>query len=194
MDFDQARLYAGRVLPWDGNWINLHRKWSGGKYSTIPGVAVNTLDALIKQLQWHAKRDELDDLYVSMGAAKEYDVKKSERKSKWAPPTALREKNNVVGLKAIFADLDVKEKGYATTNDAIIALVAFCEVIALPKPNVVVASGTGGVHVYWTFDETISGDDWQQRADALVNALIKHGVKCDTGCSKDRTRLLRVPN
>ena len=65
-----------------------------------------------------------------------------------------REAANASGAWAFWMDIDCGEdkagagKGYATVEDAEIALSKFCQDTGLPKPTHIVHSG-GGLHVYW---------------------------------------------
>ena len=141
------------------------------------------------------RRKEDDDIYISMAAHNEKETKTTTNGRKWDSAIRLREK--AFGAKGIWADLDVKpdqpDKAYPSTEDALKDLKRFRDEANFPPPNVVVLSGTGGVHVYWTFDCTLSVDDWQPRANALTHALKAHNVKHDSQCTVDPVRLLRVP-
>jgi hypothetical protein len=62
----------------------------------------------------------------------------------------------------------------------------------MPRPNLVVHSG-GGLHVYWVLARALTPADWQPLAFALAEATKQHGLKCDTQCTVDRARVLRIP-
>ena len=61
---------------------------------------------------------------------------------------------NASGACAFWMDIDCGEdkaaagKGYATVEEAEIALIEFCKATGLPQPTHIVHSG-GGLHVYW---------------------------------------------
>ena len=59
-----------------------------------------------------------------------------------------RRTEDAQAFKSIWADIDVKEKGYPTIEEAIDALFDFIEHYRLPPPSAVVVSGSG-MHVYW---------------------------------------------
>ena len=40
---------------------------------------------------------------------------------------------------------------------------------------------------------TLAPSQWQRLADALKSAALKHGLRCDAGCTVDAARILRVP-
>lgn len=101
---------------------------------------------------------------------------------------------NAVSLKSFFLDVDVKDpaKGYATREDARAAIDVFVATVGLPQPNVVVDSGNG-FHVYWTLIEPVKANDWLPWAYALSEACKANGLKCDTQCTIDSARILRIP-
>jgi DNA primase catalytic subunit len=72
-------------------------------------------------------------------------------------------------------------------------LTAFYRAVGLPEPSAVVFSG-GGLHVYWTSKTALTPDEWRPLAEGLKNAALKHGLRCDAGCTTDRARILRVPD
>jgi hypothetical protein len=117
-------------------------------------------------------------------------------------PRALREGRNTLYYRALYMDLDVKPgdaKAYSSREELNDAFTAFLGQIGMPYPTVIVESGTGGIHVYWTFGENdgtpivIHRDDWQPLAQALVDAAKSAGLKCDNQCTTDICRLLRIP-
>ena len=107
--------------------------------------------------------------------------------------TAVRNKKNVIALKAIWLDVDVKaEKGYSTLDEARAALEQFIAAAKLPPASAVVLSGRG-VHVYWISDRPLSQSQWQPYAEGLVSLVRQHGLKADYGVTTDSARVLRVP-
>jgi hypothetical protein len=106
-----------------------------------------------------------------------------------------RSRKNVIGLRAVWFDLDVGSndpKKYATVEEALMALLRFCLKFNIPFPSFIVMSG-GGLHVYWASDRTLSVEDWQPFANALKTAAQQSGLKADLVCTVDAVRILRVP-
>ena len=99
---------------------------------------------------------------------------------------------SVLELKCLPLDIDYGQghsrPGYATYEEALAALIAFCRAIDLPAP-LVVKSG-GGLHVYWCFKNALSRPDWQRYADGLKQACLEHGLKADF---VDAAHILRPP-
>lgn len=193
---DQARQFVSKVLPLpeDGTkaFINLH--WSslgqnGKKF--WDGRACETIDEFIKTLNWALTTDGEKDIYVAMSAQARMEEKTSKRG--YTYKRALRSTNDVVAIKSLYIDVDVKEGAYADTKEALTALKEFITAASMPTPSAVVASGSGGFHVHWALDRVLTRDQWQPLANALARATQQHGLKCDSQCTVDAARILRVP-
>lgn len=100
--------------------------------------------------------------------------------------------SNVLNHKCLFADIDIKDKGYATLGDALKALNKASVEFSLPKADILVNSG-GGLHVYWLLDRAVDATEWQMLADGIAAVLVKAGVKFDQQCTVDQVRVLRLP-
>jgi hypothetical protein len=134
------------------------------------------------------------DIYVCMSTQSKFTDKVSKKGKPYR--AAIRLQENVVELKSLYLDVDVKDdpdKGYKTTELAMEAVTAFIAAAGLPQPTTAVASGSGGFHLHWVLDAPITQPIWQPLAQALVNATVAHGLKCDTQCTIDSARILRVP-
>jgi hypothetical protein len=107
---------------------------------------------------------------------------------------AKRSLGNVLSLKALWLDIDVKDppNGYASVEEAWLALKSFYKSVSLPRPSALVASG-GGLHVYWISKAPLTLEQWRPLALALKNTTVKHGLRCDACCTVDAARILRVP-
>jgi hypothetical protein len=104
----------------------------------------------------------------------------------------VRTHANVRALKAFWMDLDVEagnEKKFATQEDALNALVDFCNVTSLPLPMIV--SSGGGIHIYWTLTDEILPETWKQTAQGLKALSTAHKFKADGACTGDLARVLR---
>lgn len=103
-----------------------------------------------------------------------------------------RKVNNVKHLNALFLDLDCgASKDYATQEDALLALRAFCKKLSLPKP-VMVNSGRG-VHVYWVLNEPVGLDNWLPVAERLKKLCADNNLLADPAVTADAARVLRIP-
>ena len=99
---------------------------------------------------------------------------------------------NIHTLKSFFLDLDCgKEDGYQTQQEAVKALIAFCNDLRMPLPTLV--SSGFGVHAYWSLDTAIDYNTWKPIADALKRKTNELGLKADPVVTADGARILRVP-
>lgn len=105
---------------------------------------------------------------------------------------ALRNAANSTYLTAIWLDVDVKDKGYASLDEALDAIIDFVAKTKLPPPSALVASG-GGLQVYWFNKDPLTVAEWQPYAEGLKALAIREGLKCDAGLTTDCCRVLRVP-
>lgn len=198
--FDHAKLYLARVLPWpQANeapaWINIH--WTFKKpdmdRAMWGGKAVKSVNEAVRAIEYALTQPATHDIYVCMSSQREANEKVSATGFKYYTP--IRNQANAVALKSLFLDIDVKggEHGYTDLIEAAVALEGFLAQTGLPKPSAMVASG-GGLHVYWTFDRALMPAEWAPLAYALAEATKQHGLKCDTQCTIDSARVLRVPD
>lgn len=198
MTYEAARQYLARVVPWpqdDGepSFVNLHWMFKGQGYDKPgwSGRATRSVDEAIRTLNWTAKLPDTRDIYVCLSGQREAQERTSTKGKPYL--AAVRSQNNVTLLKSLWLDLDVKEKGgYPDLMAAVAALGQFVKTVNLPRPTMMVRSG-GGLHVYWVLSEAITLGEWQPLANALANAAKQHGLLCDTGCTVDSARILRVP-
>ncbi len=191
---NQARKYLARVVPFDGtSHIGIHYTSQKPGYAKPVwyGKPALNLDQAITQLEWISKQPETLDIYVSMASQRETDTRTSAAGHKFK--VARREASNAVMLRSLFLDIDVKDKGYATPQEAVTALGKLIADTGLPKPTAVVASGSGGLHVYWVLVDALTPAEWQPLANALAAAATKSGLKFDSQCTVDSVRILRIP-
>jgi hypothetical protein len=208
--FDQARQFLARALPWpqDGGppaYVNIHwtftprdgnvRKDKSGK-AILPwsGQAVRSLDEAIKAIEYATKAGgNTKDIYVCLSTQSAAEERTWPNGGKYYKP--IRNQQNVVRLKSLFLDIDAKgtdNNSYADLVEAVKALTKFIADSGMPKPSIIVRSG-GGLHVYWLL-RPLAREEWRLLANALAEATKKHGLKCDTQCTIDSARVLRVPN
>jgi hypothetical protein len=111
---------------------------------------------------------------------------------------AVRSQEHAVKMKSLFIDMDLvdgkkdKSKGYDTKEAMAAALVEFLKATGLPRPTIIVNTG-GGWHIYWTLLRALTVEEWLPLAYALAEATRQHDLKCDTACTIDAARVLRVP-
>jgi hypothetical protein len=192
---DHARKFLSVVLPditpEHPAHYNIHWSFTGQNGKKFwDGRACATIDEAIKTIAW-ASKGEPKDIYVCMSTQRLLEEKTS--KKGFAYKKAVRSAADAVLIQSLFADIDVKPDAYADTREALIALRAFITDIGLPNPSAVVASGSGGFHAHWALDQALQRDEWQVLANSLSTALTAQGIKCDTQCTVDSARILRVP-
>jgi hypothetical protein len=196
MNTDQARVFLSRVVPWlPDTYVNIHwtRQAEGYDRPFWAGRACSTIDQMLSTLKWVESLKDTRDIYACLSA----QAVAIERVAKASGRTYLeaeRKRQNAVGLKALYMDIDVgKGNGYDTMQAAVNALGGFTKLVGLPMPSIIVQSGSGGMHVYWVLDRVLPPEEWQKHANALANAAKTHGFKCDTQVTVDAARILRVP-
>lgn len=107
--------------------------------------------------------------------------------------TKFRTQENAKLLRSLFLDIDVGEdKPYKSTAEALIAVKEFCLSVPIDVPSIVY-SGSGGLHLYWAFDQDISKNDWRVLAVALHNACQEKGLHADPARTRDCASILRCP-
>jgi hypothetical protein len=185
--------FLERVVPWPESedapgFVGLHyaAPKPDGKKIWV-GKPFKTFAEFIRQLwSWYIPKNEDADFYFCTSMQKTAGINKQGK------PKAVRLQANVACLKSFWADLDVKKDAYPNLRAALAGLKEFLCSTKLPPPTFIVGSGSG-LHVYWTLNQAIPLTTWQPVANSLKNALIKHNVKCDTGCTVDSVRILRIP-
>lgn len=204
---EHARKFLERVLPPlpedKPAYINIHwskvatnedgtpkLKENGEKVRWWDGRACGSLDEAIKTVAWvNGQGDK--DIYVCMSLQSKAEEKVSSRGNTYKK--ALRLADDVVALKSLFIDVDVKEEAYPDTRAALQAFKKFISDVGLPMPSACVASGSGGFHAHWALDRPLASHEWQVLANALAAAVRENGLIADTQCTVDSARILRIP-
>jgi hypothetical protein len=113
-----------------------------------------------------------------------------------------RTKANVRAIKSLWMDIDCgpnkalvnestgRPDGYATQQEALVALKVFTETVGFPKP-IIVNSGRG-LHVYWPFTNEVTRAEWEPAAKRLRDLCHTHDLYADPACF-EAARVLRVP-
>ena len=114
-----------------------------------------------------------------------------------------RKAENVESFASIWVDLDCGEgkatpnektgipEGYASQEDASIALFNFCELVELPRPALV--NSGNGLHAYWGFTEEVPKDKWLALATRLKALCVTQKFYADPNVY-DAARIMRLPN
>lgn len=175
--------YLYRVAPLaQGGYISVHII---NQYGTLPGKACNSYEQAIYFANWFSERQL--DVYLSQGGQK----KSGPTKEGKVVPEADRNHANIWCLKSLRMDVDAKL--YASITEMDRALDKFYSETNIPRALFAVKSGSGGYHLYWPFNRLVTPDEWQPLADALAKAALQTGLKFDSECTVDSTRVLRIP-
>jgi hypothetical protein len=181
------------VLPDDGNyWSIWVRDLDGQLKEFFYGRGTKEILVLLAMCDFFDRIGK--DVYVALASQRE--VVPPAPGKKW--PKAIRKIPNLVNLQVFFIDIDVNVDGnkpdaYATQGEAMSALLAFCTETGMPHPSLFVDSGSGGLHVYWKVDRPLPVAEWLPLAHALAAATRLKGLNCDSQCTGDASRILRVP-
>jgi hypothetical protein len=203
--FENAKEYLARVVPWpepgETGYVNLHWTFpppvprADGK-PAWSGQAVTSMHDAERALNFAAKPgSNTQNIYACM-SLQSYAIENPPKgKRKFTTWKSVRSAENAIRLKSFFIDIDLKDgpKGYATPEELLVALNSFIDATGLPRPTMVVSTG-GGFHIYWCFDRALTPAEWLPHAFALANATRVHGLKCDTQCTVDSVRVLRIPD
>lgn len=195
---DQARLFLERVYDWsavgEGAWAGLHATFLPSKAASPDdrafwSMAVTSVDDAMKALAMTLKAPSVRDIYFCT-TLQRVAVERSDKRQF---PAAKRRALDAVSSKLLVLDIDVKPKSYPTTAVAVAALQDFLAKSKVVKPNAVVQSGSGGLHVYWLLDRAIPIQRWRIMAQTLVDLVHAHGLQADTQCTLDAARIMRIP-
>lgn len=204
--FENAKIYLARVLPWpepgQPGFVNIH--WTFPPTNPRPdgkpawtGRAVQSAGEAGKTLEFALKAGSNTlDVYACMSTQLAAEAKVTKGKFPRTYNAPIRLATNAIALKSFFLDVDYgKPNGssYATPDDAVKATMDFIKTVGLPKPTMIVHSG-GGFHFYWCVDRALSPDEWLPIAFSLAEAAKANGLLCDTQCTVDSVRVLRIPD
>jgi hypothetical protein len=103
-----------------------------------------------------------------------------------AAPTQRGTEDNVAYVPGVWADIDVKPGGFASTED----IIEFLNGLEL-APSMICGSGSGGVHAYWRLDWGTQGD--KQLVEQWWSYLAEEAAPRSIDKLIDVTRILRVP-
>jgi hypothetical protein len=171
----------------NGSWVNIHRRltFQDGRQPIMPGNAHQSVRTAAQDADfWSQQRGQC--VYLAQGIFRNAGV--------MGPvyPKAIRQEPNLIACKNLYMDVDVKKDAYATHREALKAIKDFILQSKLPWPNLLVGSGNGGVHVYWTMDAEFEPKEFRRMAVQLVAATNQHGLIIDQQCTSDPVRLMRM--
>ena len=119
----ENRLQAFYVLWWE----TIHRK-PDGKFRH-DSAAFHTLLELANAAEQYVNALNVRNLFFCLSLQREANFRE-----RGNPPQAIRNIPNALLIKVFFLDLDVKENGYDTTDEAMRELNAKCLAIGIPFP------------------------------------------------------------
>lgn len=186
---DTTRFVTKAARTDQGSWFSIHRRllFEDKRPPIFPGNAHQQISTAVEDALYWANRGQC--VYLAQGMQRNAGPMRPP-----APyPSAIRQEPNLVACHSFYMDIDVKEGAYSSTKDALIAFRKFYVQVGLPQPTIIVGSGTGGFHVYWTIEEIFEPKEFRQVAGQLVAAGLQHGLIFDKQCTSDALRLLRVP-
>lgn len=182
---NQAMLFLSRVLP---------QKTDNSLYYAVGHVRpnVNWQDEVHRDFESMVTRS----MTMSDGGYNTYFGLSAFGQS-WHYPTPnkmqFRVQTNAVLQKCLWLDIDVdKHKSpYKTAAEAVSALLIFMQHVKLPAP-MIVSSGIG-LHIYWTFKETIPTEQWLVLARMLKALTVHFNLIVDHSRTTDASSVLRMP-
>jgi hypothetical protein len=193
------------VLPWPPEQQGKPTAFANVHYTFVPkdhdpnkplpwsGRACGSPEEAVRAVKSALRTSNIRDIYLCLSTQRQCLREKTNNLGqKYCIP--LRSRDNAFQIKTLWIDVDFKggEHGYNTQSEAVKDLSRFLGETKLPKPTLFVQSG-GGLHVYWTLSRALPLSEWQPMAYALAEATKRHGLKCDTQCTVDGARVLRIP-
>jgi len=208
-----SRQFLARVVAWpqDGDqvaYVNIHNTFVPKDKTTIrkdpngverlpwTGRATRSVAEAERAVNFAVQSDDARNVYFCTSTQRFAEEKVSGKGFKYLKP--MRSSENAVMMKAIFLDCDLvdgkadKSKGYDTVLEWAAAFKEFVKFTGMPRPTIIVNTG-GGFHIYWTLSRALTIPEWMPLAYALAEATKRFGLRCDTQCTIDAARVLRVP-
>lgn len=193
-----TRSFLARVVPAQGNYLTITWK-SPGRGWAVRSYKLSQpeqIDQAVNLLHWAARKGA--DTYFALAAFNVGEIGVSTRGDQIIK--AKREQANVHLIRTLVMDADVKREGdkkdpastFPDRRAAITWLLTFRDATGFPLPNLCVNSGYG-LHWYWLFEDATTLDVWSPLAQALKNAMLRHGWVGDTSPTIDGARILRPP-
>lgn len=155
---------------------------TAGRWRDTPHVA---LESMVQQCFVSSQNG--NNTYYAMSAFSQgWYVNEKNKK-------VFRTQSNASRQKALWLDIDCgkHDSPYNTAADAITALTEFLQKTHLPVPTII-GSGSG-LHLYWSFCESIQTGQWVQIAGMLKNVCVQFGYVADHSRTTDAASVLRIP-
>ena len=168
-----AAEFLAKVLPQSGNYLLFLLK--GKKKFHQPFTSIDAMASAIKKFNCSGHT-----VYHACGAFYTGDSRRAD---------------NVAYLRSFFLDLDCGRekadtgKGFIDKFNALIALRKFCGKLDLPKPTII--DSGGGLHAYWTLQDSIAADEWLVVARKLKQLTKFFKFPADDARTADRASVLR---
>lgn len=107
--------------------------------------------------------------------------------------TGGRKQNNVIGVRSVWADIDVGKGGspYENQAQALQAVGKFATDTGL-TPTYIVSSGAG-LHVYWGFIRNVDVATYREIASGLKRCTTATRLSADPARATDAASILRIP-
>jgi len=107
--------------------------------------------------------------------------------------SVFRVQSNAVQQKALWLDVDCGKNNspYATAYNGLEAAIKFSRSIGLPIPTVV--SSGSGLHLYWSFTDTLDTATWRRVAAMLKDLTLHFNFVVDHSRTCDPSSVLRLP-
>lgn len=171
------------VLPSEGNKIiTLVKPFENGntwfKYKAYP-----TAEEAARAALAFDQRGETVYFAVNSFGDWYHDPKKDKKR--------IRTQENVVACRSMYDDFDVDGddiKKYATREEALADIIKLAKALQLTPT---ITSSGGGYHAYFSFDEDVSVDVWEELS-AMKRDITNHmHLKADRAVDMDSSRILR---
>lgn len=179
-----------RVVPWPTadypGYVNIHWMQPG-----LGGPAGRPFTEHVNACRFTfgmANSQQQRDLYVCMSLQARHGGPAKSGKLK-----AARSEDDVVAIKALYIDCDIKDGKFRDTTHALTAFGEWRRKIGMPMPTFVLLSGSGGFHAHWVFDKPATKTEWEPLARALVNAGQIEGFVFDYKITTNPVCILRIP-
>jgi hypothetical protein len=196
---DPLDTFLRLILPWETADQQLYKSvtWKfpkiqdpNDKRPPMANYATQDYNSLVQLIRSRAAKPQ-HDIWICLGTQRLADQTKI---TKDGYPKAIRQYQNIVSLKSIWLDVDVgKQDAYATQAEAIGAVAAFNAAIGMPAPTMIVFSGSGGMHVYWCTNISMTLEQWRPLSVGLQQAAVQFGLKFDPQVTVNGAGILRVP-
>lgn len=192
----QTKRFLERILPAPGvgKYYSIHSLFVSQGRKSLPGKGFDSAEsaaAHVHKWNWiaHKNNKPYEQHFHCMGLVGRAEPQTDKRGNAWLKTD--RHQANVVSIRSIFMDLDVKSKAFASQVAAAKALSDLVASGDIPAPTMLVDSGYG-LHAYWVLNRELAPAEWQPLAEGMGRFLQSKGVFLDP-LYGDYSRVLRPP-